>query len=56
VGGGSLAYYQIINGCPPPGASPDLNLPSVANELQNINGLSTAQLPLTVDAGIPGAQ
>jgi len=55
VGGGALAYYQIINGCPPPNSTPDLSIPlppPVGTE--SITGLSGANLPLFIDAGIPG--
>jgi hypothetical protein len=49
---GPLAYYQIINSCPPPGSSPDLSIPLPGSE--NIAGLAAALLPLLPDAGPPG--
>jgi len=52
---GALSYYQIINSCPPPGSTPDLSIPlppPVGTE--NIAGLAAANLPLFIDAGIPG--
>ncbi len=52
---GALSYYQIINSCPPAGSTPDLAIPLPPPVgAESIAGLAAANLPLFVDAGIPG--